>query len=101
MLTKWTLGLATAAFIGALAMVPAARAQMGPPPVRIDLYSDMPQAEPGDDPANWSARQNVAESQRYEQLLHTNVHPALRYGASRRRSRRLAARFSRHDLCRR
>jgi hypothetical protein len=42
------------------------------PPDRVELYSDAPKAEPGDSPANWSARQNVVDSQRYEQLLHAN-----------------------------
>jgi len=58
-------------------VVPMARAQMmvpvqGPPPGRVELYSDAPKYEPGDNPANWSARENVVESQHYEQLLRTN-----------------------------
>src|SRR5580658_2079893 len=67
---------AAAAFAAAIAAAPAAQAQMAAPmqspPDRVELYSDAPKAEPGDNPANWSARQNVVESQRYEQLLHTN-----------------------------
>ena len=53
-----------------------AQAQMIVPPARIDVYSNMPQVSPGDDPANWSARKNVVESNRYERLTHTN--PAFR-----------------------
>jgi len=68
---------AAAAVIGALALVPAAQAQMAAPlPNRVEIYSDMPKAEPGDSPANWSARRNIADSQRYEQLLRGN--PAFR-----------------------
>ena len=67
-------GLATAAVFAALAAVPTAQAQMMAPmqPDRVDLYSDAPKVDPGDNPANWSARRNVVDSQRYEQLLHTN-----------------------------
>lgn len=76
--TKRITSVTTAvAVIGALALMSAAQAQMAaPPPNRVDLYSDMPKAEPGDNPANWSARRNVADSQRYEQLLRSN--PAFR-----------------------
>jgi ABC-type transport system substrate-binding protein len=52
---------------------------MAPPqqaPAEVEYYSDSPKVEPGDNPANWSARQNVAESRRYEQLVHTD--PAFR-----------------------
>ncbi|HWB48092.1 MAG TPA: hypothetical protein VG651_03205 [Stellaceae bacterium] len=70
-------GMAAAAALLALTGVALpARAQIGPPPGRVDIYTDMPQADPGDDPANWSARRNVAESRRYEQLTRTN--PAFR-----------------------
>jgi hypothetical protein len=70
-----------ASLIAAAALIvtaaPLAQAQMvvptqGPLPDRVERYSDAPKYEPGDDPANWSARQNVAESERYEQLLRTN-----------------------------
>lgn len=44
------------------------------PPDEVDYYADAPKAEPGD--FNWSARQNVADSQRYEALVHSN--PAFR-----------------------
>lgn len=70
----------------ALVATPAVHAQMmGPmpmqtmaplpvPPDEVDYYADEPKAEPGD--FNWSARRNVADSQRYEMLVHTN--PAFR-----------------------
>ena len=41
-----------------------------------EYYADMPQPDPGDFPANWSPRQNVIDSYRYEQLVRTN--PAFR-----------------------
>ena len=44
------------------------------PPDEVDYYADEPKAEPGD--FNWSARQNVADSHRYEALVHSN--PAFR-----------------------
>lgn len=61
-------------------MIPMANAQTmlvplpGAPPAA--LYTNMPQIDPGDDPANWSPRQNVVDSNRYEQLVRTN--PAFR-----------------------
>jgi hypothetical protein len=82
-------GLITAtALIALTGVMPAARAQMmAPPPQpmmtpmqappdRVEFYSDAPKVEPGDNPANWSARQNVVDSDRYERLVHTN--PAFR-----------------------
>jgi hypothetical protein len=77
MVTKrTTTSLLAAAGLLAAAMVPAAHAQMtapmpGAPPA--ELYTNAPQANPGDDPANWSARQNVADSQRYEHMVRTNA----------------------------
>ena len=41
-----------------------------------EYYTNMPQADPGDYPANWSPQQNVIDSHRYEQLVRTN--PAFR-----------------------
>ena len=41
-----------------------------------EYYTTMPQADPGDYPANWSPRQNVIDSHRYEQLVRTK--PAFR-----------------------
>jgi hypothetical protein len=82
--------LAATAFIALAGAIPAAHAQMMPapqpqtmapvpmqaPPDEVDYYSDAPKVEPGDNPANWSARQNVVDSDRYEHLVHTN--PAFR-----------------------
>jgi len=97
MLRKNLAGLTAAVAVMALAgAIPAARAQMmapmpppvaGPmppaavvplqgPPEEVEFYSDSPKVEPGDNPANWSARENVIESQRYERLVHTD--PAFR-----------------------
>ena len=61
--------------------------QMAPPPMQripdeVDFYSDAPKVESGDNPANWSAHQNVAESRRYEQLVHTS--PAFRQARIRK-----------------
>ena len=77
MLNRKLAGLmAATTFVALAGAMPAAHAQMmapmQPPPARVDVYSNGPQADPGDDPANWSARQNVAESQRYEQLTRTS-----------------------------
>ncbi|HTZ38466.1 MAG TPA: hypothetical protein VMB84_20745 [Stellaceae bacterium] len=73
--------LAAAAMPGAQAqtVVPQMMAPMPPPPpggLTIYHYSDAPVADPGDDPANWPARQNVVESDRYERLIRTD--PAFR-----------------------
>ena len=57
-------------------MQPQIIAPMQQPPDEVDFYSDEPKAEPGDDPANWSAHQNVVDSRRYEQFVQTN--PAFR-----------------------
>jgi hypothetical protein len=80
MLTKRMVCFMGAAALAAAAMIPMARAQVmvvpmpGAPPV--ELYTNAPQFDPGDDPANWSARRNVVDSSRYEQLVRTN--PAFR-----------------------
>ena len=89
MLNKKLAGLlAATAFVALVGAMPAVHAQtmaapaprvMVPmqapePPAEVDYYSDAPKADPGD--YNWSARQNVADSDRYEQLVHTN--PAFR-----------------------
>ena len=92
---KKLLGFLAAAAVVALVATPAAHAQMMAPPPQmmapqpmpmqtmaptqappneVDYYADEPKAEPGD--FNWSARQNVADSQRYEALVHSN--PAFR-----------------------
>jgi hypothetical protein len=58
-------------------MAPPMQSQTAPPPMQripdeVDFYSNAPKVEPGDNPANWSARENVVESRRYEQLIHTS-----------------------------
>ena len=70
--------MAVSTTIALIAAIPVAQAQIAPPPDRVEVYSysDAPVASPGDNPANWSARQNVVDSQRYDQLTRTN--PAFR-----------------------
>jgi ABC-type transport system substrate-binding protein len=91
MLNKKLVGLLALSATVALAAGPARAQIMAPPiqpgpmmpppiqagpPERVDLYSNAPQVEPGDNPANWSVRQNVVDSDRYERLIQTN--PAFR-----------------------
>jgi hypothetical protein len=70
--------MAASAVIALMSTMPVAQAQIVPPPDRVEIYSysDAPVMSPGDNPANWSARQNVADSQRYDQLTRTS--PAFR-----------------------
>jgi|SRR5579863_2616914 len=70
--------LSASAFVALTTGIPAAHAQIAPPPDRIDVYHyyGTPKVEPGDLPGNWSARQNVVESDRYDRLTRTN--PAFR-----------------------
>jgi hypothetical protein len=72
MLNKKLAGLLAASASIALAGALPAQAQIGPPPNRLEVYTEMPKADPGDYPGNWSARQNVADSDRYERLIHTS-----------------------------
>jgi hypothetical protein len=74
--TKLTALLAIGAVVALAGALPA-QAQIAPPE-RVDVYHyyGTPQVEPGDDPANWSARQNVVESERYDALTRSN--PAFR-----------------------
>jgi hypothetical protein len=74
MVNKKLAGLAVIGAMGALTAVLPAQAQIAPR--HVEIYTTMPLADPGDDPANWSARQNVVDSDRYERLVHTN--PAFR-----------------------
>lgn len=67
-------GLAALGAIVALAATAPVQAQIAPR--HVEIYTDMPQVDPGDMPGNWSARQNVVDSDRYERLVHTN--PAFR-----------------------
>jgi hypothetical protein len=74
MLLKSATSLAFAtAVLTAVAAVPAG-AQMAadPGPGGTRTVTNGPQADPGDMSPNWSARQNVIQSQRYDRLLETN-----------------------------
>jgi hypothetical protein len=63
----------------------AALAQYAPPPPQYapppsappaqppQVVTNGPQTNPGDVSPNWSARQNVIESERYDRLLETNA----------------------------
>jgi len=67
MMRKTLTGLAVVA--GCLTMaasIPAVQAQMLPP---AQVITNGPQGSP---PADWSARQNVIQSERYERLVDTN-----------------------------
>jgi hypothetical protein len=72
--------VAAGAFVAMVGGLSAAQAQMmvpvPPGGLEVQRYSDTPKVDPGDNPGNWSAKRNVVESDRYEQLLHTN--PAFR-----------------------
>ena len=59
----------SAAFMTAIATMPAAHAQMGTGPV---LVTNGPQINPGDRSGSWSAQQNVRDSERYEAVVHAN-----------------------------
>lgn len=61
---KTVTSLAFAAACLALAAMPSARAQ--------ELVTNGPQVNPGDYDGNWSAAQNVRESQLYDRLLQTS-----------------------------
>jgi ABC-type transport system substrate-binding protein len=78
MLNKKLAGcLAASAVVALLAAASTANAQIAPPDrIVVYHYYGTPKYEPGDDPANWSARQNVVDSDRYERLIQTN--PAFR-----------------------
>jgi ABC-type transport system substrate-binding protein len=70
--------LTAAAALTVAAVIPAGYAQtmMVPLPsgrAPTEFYTNVPQTDPGDNPANWSARQNVADSHRYEWLVRTNA----------------------------
>ena len=60
----------SAAFLTAIASVPAARAQMGTSGAVV--VTNGPQIDPGDRPGAWSAQQNVRDSKRYEAVVHAN-----------------------------
>ena len=58
-----------AACLTTIATVTAAHAQA---PGGTQTVTNGPQTNPGDVSPNWSARQNVIESERYDRLLETN-----------------------------
>ena len=60
----------SAAFLTAIATMPAARAQMGTSGAVV--VTNGPQVDPGDRSGSWSARQNVRDSERYEAVVHAN-----------------------------
>jgi hypothetical protein len=60
----------SAAFLTAIATMPAARAQMGTS--RAVVVTNGPQIDPGDRSGSWSAQQNVRDSKRYEAVVHAN-----------------------------
>jgi hypothetical protein len=59
----------SAAFLTAVAVMPAARAQMD---TSGAVVTNGPQINPGDRSGSWSARQNVRDSERYEAVVRAN-----------------------------
>lgn len=77
MMSKTVIGLAFAAScLTAMPLAMAAPADMAAPAEMNapadQLVTNGPQADPGDQSANWSARQNVIESHRYDRMVETN-----------------------------
>jgi hypothetical protein len=60
----------SAAFLTAVAIMPAARAQMGTSGAVV--VANGPQIDPGDRSGSWSAKQNVRDSDRYDAVVHAN-----------------------------
>jgi hypothetical protein len=60
----------SAAFLTAIATMPAARAQMGTGGAVV--VTNGPQINPGDRSGSWSARQNVRDSERYGAVVYDN-----------------------------
>ena len=60
----------SAAFLMAIATMPAARAQMGTS--GAVMVTNGPHFNPGDRSGAWSAQQNVRDSGRYEAAVHAN-----------------------------
>jgi hypothetical protein len=69
--TATSLAFATAC-LTAVAALPAQAQMAGPYPGGTQLVTNGPQTDPGDTSSNWSARQNVVESQRYDKLLESS-----------------------------
>ncbi|HVC52883.1 MAG TPA: hypothetical protein VND87_12760 [Stellaceae bacterium] len=78
MMSKTAISLAFAASL--VTAMPLAMA--APPPVPEQLITNGPQVSGGDHSANWSARQNINESHRYDRLVETN--PAFRAARMRK-----------------
>ncbi len=70
--TATSLAFATAALAAVAAMPAGAQMAANPYAGGTQVVTNGPQADPGDMSPNWSARQNVIESERYEKLLGTN-----------------------------
>ena len=66
------LAFATAALAAVAAMPASAQMAANPSPGGTQAVTSGPQANPGDTSPNWSARQNVIQSQQYDKLLQTN-----------------------------
>jgi hypothetical protein len=70
MLAKTMTSLAfAAACLTAIAAVPSAQAQMAP---TDQLITNGPQSSGVEQSGNWSARQNVVQSDRYQRLVNSN-----------------------------
>jgi hypothetical protein len=70
--TATSLAFATAALAAVAAMPASAQMAADPYSGGTQTVTNGPQANPGDMSPNWSARQNVIQSQRYDKLLETN-----------------------------
>jgi len=70
--TATSLAFATACLTAVAAMPASAQMAADPNARGTRIVTNGPQANPGDTPPNWSARQNVIESKRYDRLLETN-----------------------------
>jgi hypothetical protein len=60
----------SAAFLTAIATMPAAHAQMGTSGAVV--VTNGPQINPGDRSGSWLAQQNVRDSERYDAVVHAN-----------------------------
>jgi len=67
-----SLAFATAALATVAATPAGAQMAAQPYPGGTQTVTNRPQADAGDISPNWSARQNVIESQRYDKLLESN-----------------------------
>lgn len=73
MIIKTATSLAfAAACLTTIAAMPVAHAQMAVGTGGAEVVTNGPQTSPGDTSPDWSARQNVIQSQHYDRLLETN-----------------------------